>query len=233
MTQGTCVVMGAGPGNGAAIGRRFAAGGYPVALCARDSARVRDLAAAIPGAHAYVLDVREVQAHAPVVDRIRADLGPVGVLIYNAGAGAFANFDDATVEQLQHNWEVNARGLFAAAKAVVADMRAAGGGRIVVIGATAALRGGASFAPFAQAKAAQRVLAQSMARHLGPQGIHVSYVVVDGIIDLPRTRAAMPDKPDDFFLAPEQIAESVYFLAHQERQAWTFELDLRPFGERW
>lgn len=232
MAQGVCVVVGAGPGNGAAIGARFAAGGDAVALCARDRARVEALAAAIPGARGYELDARDVPAHARVFQAVRAELGPITTLVYNAGSGSFANFEDATVEQLEQAWEVNARGLFASAKAALADLREAGGA-IVVIGATAARRGGANFAPFAQAKAAQRVLAESMARHLGPQSIHVSYVVIDGVIDLERTRARLPDKPDDFFLKPEQIAESVYFLARQERQAWTFELDLRPYGERW
>lgn len=230
--SGVCVVVGAGPGTGAAIGARFAKAGYAVALCARDHTRVQALAAGISGARAYALDVQDIAAPQRVLGAIRQDLGPVRVLAYNAGAGSFANFEDATVDQLQHDWEVNARGLFTCAKAALADLRDTGGS-IVVTGATAALRGGAGFAPFAQSKAAQRVLAQSMARHLGPQGIHVSYVVVDGVIDLPRTRARMPDKADDFFLAPDQIAESVYFLAHQPRQAWTFELDLRPFGERW
>lgn len=229
---GVCVVVGAGPGTGAAIGARFAAGGYAVALCARDLARVQALAAGIAGARGYALDVQDIGAPARVFAAIRQDLGPIRVLAYNAGAGSFAHFEDATVDQLQHDWEVNTRGLFTCAKAALADLRARAGS-IVVTGATAALRGGAGFAPFAQSKAAQRVLAQSMARHLGPQGIHVSYVVVDGVIDLPRTRARMPDRPDEFFIAPDQIAESVYFLAHQPRQAWTFEMDLRPFGERW
>jgi NADP-dependent 3-hydroxy acid dehydrogenase YdfG len=233
MSQDVCAVLGAGPGNGAAIGKRFADAGCAVALCARERAHVAALAAAIPGARPYVLDVRDVPAHAQVLGTIASDLGPVRTLVYNAGGGVFADFDAATVEQLEEAWQVNARGLFAAAKAVVPDMRAAGGGAIVVIGATAARRGGASFVPFAQAKAAQRVLAESLARHLGPQGIHVSYVVVDGVIATPRARARLPDQPDAFFLDPAAIADAVYFLARQPRRAWTFELDLRPHAERW
>jgi NAD(P)-dependent dehydrogenase (short-subunit alcohol dehydrogenase family) len=112
-------------------------------------------------------------------------------------------------------------------------MLARGGGAIVVTGATASLRGNVRTAAFASAKAGQRALAQSMARHLGPKGVHVGYVVVDGVVDLASTRARMADKPDDFFLKPAEIAEAVHFLAHQPRSAWTFELDLRPFGERW
>jgi NADP-dependent 3-hydroxy acid dehydrogenase YdfG len=210
VTRGLCAVLGVGPGNGAAIAAKFAAEGHPVALCARNEQRLEEIARGIPGARAYRYDV-----------------------LYNAGAGAFANIDDASPESFQAAWEVNARGLFLAVKEMLPDMRAAGGGSIVVIGATASIKGGANFAPFASAKAAQRALAQSMARYLGPERIHVSYVIVDGMVDLASTRRLMPDKPDDFFMDPAEIAASVYFLATQPSGAWTFELDLRPFGERW
>jgi NAD(P)-dependent dehydrogenase (short-subunit alcohol dehydrogenase family) len=112
-------------------------------------------------------------------------------------------------------------------------MKARGRGVIVVIGATASLRGGARTTGFASAKAAQRSLAQSMARDLGPVGIHVSYVVIDGVIDLERTRSRMPDRPDDFFLQPDAIAETVYQLTEQDSSAWSFEVDLRPYAEKW
>jgi len=167
------------------------------------------------------------------VSRLRKALGPIDVLIYNAGAGAFEDVDQATPESLESAWRTNALGLFAAARAVLPDMRARGSGNIVVIGATAALRGGARFLPFASAKAAQRSIAQSLARKLGPEGIHVSYLVLDGVVDLPRTRAAMSDKPDEFFLDPDAIANVALDVVRQPRQAWTFELDLRPFGEKW
>lgn len=104
---------------------------------------------------------------------------------------------------------------------------------MVIIGATASIKGGANFTPFASAKAAQRSLAQSMARYLDPQKIHVSYIIVDGVIDLDRTRKAMPDKPNDYFINPDHLAQSVWFLTQQQPSAWTFELDLRPFGEKW
>jgi NAD(P)-dependent dehydrogenase (short-subunit alcohol dehydrogenase family) len=108
-----------------------------------------------------------------------------------------------------------------------------GGGAIVVTGNTAARRGMPAFAGFAPTKAAQRILAESMARSLGPRGIHVSYVVIDAVIDLPWTRKRMPNAPDDFFAKPDAIAETVWHLAHQEQSAWSFEVDLRPFGEKW
>ena len=118
-------------------------------------------------------------------------------------------------------------------QAVVPHMLELGEGAIVVTGNTSALRGKANFAPFAPTKAAQRSLAQSMARSLGPQGIHVAYIVIDAVIDLPWTRRALPDQPDEFFCKPDAIAQTVYSLAHQERSAWSAEVDLRPFGEEW
>ena len=160
-------------------------------------------------------------------------MGTISILIYNAGAGAFSNIEDADVESFQRAWEVNTRGLFVAAKQVIPQMRKLSGGSIVIIGATASIKGGANFTPFASAKAAQRSLAQSMARYLDPEKIHVSYIIIDGVIDLERTRKAMPDKSDDYFINSDDLAESVWFLTQQPPSAWTFELDLRPCGEKW
>ena len=233
MSKGVCVVVGVGPGNGAAIGAQFAANGYRVALCARNKERLNEISAKIKGCRAFSYDVKDAEASSKVFAEIREQVGPVNILIYNAGAGAFANIDDATLESFQDAWEINCRGLFHTVKEVLPDMRAAGSGNIVIIGATASIKGGANFAPFASAKAAQRGLAQSLARYLGPEKIHVSYVILDGIVNLQRTRQQMPGKPDEFFMEPSQIAETVYFLTQQPSQAWTFELDLRPFSEKW
>ncbi len=233
MNKGICVILGAGPGNGAAIATKFSDEGYRIALCARNEKQLNEIALHIKDASVYSYDVRDPNAPKRVFAEIRRQLGPVDTLVYNAGAGAFANIDDATPEEFQSAWEVNSRGLFLAAKEVIPDMRASGGGNIVAIGATASLTGNAGFVPFASAKAAQRSLLQSMARHLGPERIHVSNVIVDGVINLERTRKLMPDKPDEFFMEPAQIAESVYFLTQQPSQAWTFELDLRPYAEKW
>lgn len=112
-------------------------------------------------------------------------------------------------------------------------MRKTGSGNIIVIGATASIRGGAHSIAFASAKAAQRSLAQSLARQLGPEKIHVAYVILDGVVDLETTKQKMSNKPEDFFLSSEQIAQSIYFLATQPQQAWSFELDLRPYTEHW
>jgi len=233
MSKPVCVIIGVGPGNGASFARKFAAGGYEVALCARNEAYLNELAADIAGTHVYPYDVCATDAATGVFDRIRQDLGPVAVLAYNAGTGDFINIDKTTVEGLQLAWEVNTRGLFVATQQVLPDMRKAGGGNIVVSGATASLRGGANAAPFASAKAAQRSLTQSMARHLGPEKIHVSYVIIDGVIDIPYIREMIPDKPAEFFLPPDAIADAVFYLTQQPQGAWTFELDVRPFGEKW
>lgn len=233
MNKPVTVVVGVGPGNGAAFTRRFASQGYSVALLARNEQFLNELEGEISGARAYIYDVTSIDTAEAVFHRIREELGAVEILIYNAGAGKFSNIEQTTVDAFQRAWEVNARGLLVAAQQVIPHMRELKKGSIVVIGATASIKGGANFAPFASAKAAQRSLAQSMARHLGPKKIHVSYVILDGVVDLERTRQSMPDKPDEFFLKPDDIAQSVFFLTQQAQQAWTFELDLRPFMEKW
>ena len=233
MSKPVCVVVGVGPGNGAAFARKFASEGYDVAMLARNQDYLKELEVEIPGSKSFAFDVTDAEAASRVFGQIKAEMGPVEVLVYNAGSGLFGNVDDTTPDDFEGSWRVNALGCFVCAKQVIPDMREAKAGNLVIIGATASLRGGAYFAAFASAKAAQRSLAQSMARHLGPQGIHVAYVIIDGMIDLERTRKMMPDKQDDDFLQPDHIAESVFFLTRQPRSAWTFELDLRPFREKW
>ena len=227
-----CVVTGVGPGHGASFSRRFAAAGYRVAMLARSEERLRELEAKIPGAKGYATDVGDAHAVGKTFARVRADLGPVDVLVHNAGSGSFGSFLDTKPDSFEQAWRINALGLLLCGQEAVKDMLNAGRGAVIVIGATASLRGGAGTAAFAPAKAAQRSLAQSMARSLGPQGIHVGYVVVDGVIDMPRTRQLLRDRPDDFFLKPDEIADTVYHLVEQDRSAWTFELDLRPYGEK-
>jgi NAD(P)-dependent dehydrogenase (short-subunit alcohol dehydrogenase family) len=228
-----CVVTGVGAGTGIALARRFATGGYRPALLARSPEKLRELEATIPGAKSYPTDVGDASSVRDAFARIRADLGRVDVLLHNAGSGSFGPFDDVTLDMLEASWRVNTYGLLACAREVLPDMLAAGQGAIVVTGATASWRGGPGTAAFASAKAAQRSLAQSMAKSLGPRGIHVAYAIVDGVIDLLVTRSFLRDRPDDFFLKPDAIADAVWYVAHQDRSAWTFEFDLRPFGEKW
>ena len=233
MADKVCVVVGVGPGNGVAFARRFADDGYKVALVARSADKLAAYADAIEGAKPFACDVSDPAAIQAAFTAIKDTLGPVDVLLYNAGSGSFSTVEETTPEMLEQAWRINTLGLLAASRQVIPDMLARGGGAIVITGATASLRGGAKTTAFASAKAAQRSLAQSMAKTLGPKGIHVSLVIVDGVIDLERTRAMMPDAPDDFFLKPDDIAASVHWVAHQPRSAWTFEYDIRPFGETW
>jgi NAD(P)-dependent dehydrogenase (short-subunit alcohol dehydrogenase family) len=228
-----CVIVGAGPGNGAAFARQFSRAGYRVALLARGQEGLETLTAEIAGTRAYGYDAANPHDAERIFARIREDLGPPQTLIYNASTREFGDIDSTTPEAFERAWRVNTFGCLLAAQHVIPDMRAAGIGSIVVIGATASLKGAAGFVAFASAKAAQRSLAQSLARQLGPEGIHVAYVIIDAIVDMPAARAMMPNAPDSFFARPDDIAESVFFLARQPRSAWTFELDLRPFGERW
>jgi len=228
-----CVVVGVGPGNGASIASRFARAGYQCALLARDVEALARFEQLIPGSQGFPCDVTDAAKVESVFERIAATLGPIDTLVYNAGSGMFGNPEQAELEDLEKAWRVNSLGLFSAAKQVIEPMKAVGHGNIIVMGATAARRGGANFTAFSQAKAAQRSLAASLARHLGPAGVHVSYLVIDGVIDIPRTREMFSDKPDEFFLDPDDIAETVWQLAEQPKSAWTFETELRPFGETW
>ncbi len=228
-----CVVAGVGPGNGASCCRRFTAEGYSIVMLARNAVYLASLSAQLPGSLPIACDVRDPEAIETAFDRIRGEAGEVDVLIYNAGSGEWNSVEETTIEGMESSWRTNTLGLLVASQQVIPPMKARASGSIVVIGATASLRGGANSTAFASAKSAQRSLAQSMARRLGPTGIHVSYVIIDGIIDLERTRAARPDIPDEYYLQPDDIAQSVYDLTCQHRSAWTFELDLRPFGEKW
>jgi len=228
-----CVVAGVGPGNGASCCRRFAAEGYSIVMLARNADYLASLSAQLPGSLPIACDVRDPEAIETAFDRARGEVGEADVLIYNAGSGEWNSVEETTVEGMESSWRTNTLGLLVASQQVIPPMKARASGSIVVIGATASLRGGANSTAFASAKSAQRSLAQSMARRLGPTGIHVSYVIIDGIIDLERTRAARPDIPDEYYLQPDDIAQSVYDLTCQHRSAWTFELDLRPFGEKW
>jgi len=227
-----CVIAGAGPGNGLSLGRRFAEAGYTVALLARSETRLQELAGRVPGSRAFGCDVTDEAAVAATFERIEKEAGRVGALIYNAGAGVFGPVDDLDPAAFETAWRTNTLGCFLCARQVIPAMKEHGGS-IAIIGATASKRGGAGFAAFASAKAGQYALAQSMARHLGPQGVHVCYFVIDGVIDLPRTRERFPDRDDALFLQPEHIAETVYQVTRQPASAWTFEVDLRPAAESW
>lgn len=228
-----CVVVGVGPGNGAAFVRRFAEEGYRIAMIARSATVMDELKAELGEVRSYQCDVSDTRAITATFDRIAADLGPVEALIWNAGKGVWGSADDVALDAFEAAWRTNTLGAFAAAQAVAPGMKARGSGSILFIGATASRRGGAKTVAFASAKAAQRSLAESLARHLWPHGIHVALVVVDGIVDEPLMRAKLKDKPDDFFVKPEDIADTLVSLTWQRRSAWSFEVEARPFKEPW
>ena len=228
-----CCIVGVGPGNGAAFVRKYTKENYHVAMLARDHEYLSKLEKQIPDAKGFVLDATSVEQSKNIYSQIKEQLGPIETLIYNAGSRDFNNIANTTEQEFEQAWRVNTYGCFLAMKFSIAQMLENNQGNIVIIGATASWRGAEDFASFSSSKAAQRSLAQSAAKYLGPKGIHVCYVIIDAIIDRPAIRKRMPDQPDDFFIQADDIADSVYFLTQQPKSSWTFELDLRPYKEPW
>ena len=228
-------VVGVGPGLGAALARRFAQK-YAVAIIARKAEYLKSLAAELGATGAQILEVpADIGDRAQVeaaFTLIRERLGPPEVLLYNAGSGMFGTITDITPEQYEDSWRVNAYGAFLSAKAVVPDLIARGRGVILFTGATAGVKAGPKSVAFGPAKFALRGLTQSLARDLGPKGIHVAWINVDGIIDIPGRRERFAQLKEEDLLKPEAIAETYWHLAHQDRSAWTTELEVRPFKEQ-
>lgn len=233
MTAPVCLISGVGPGTGSSLARRFAEGGYRVALLARNEERLAALAQQLPGAKAYRCDVSDPAQVDAVASSVGHDLGNPAVVIHNAVGGAFGTFREIDPQILNRNFQVNTMGLLYLARRFAPAMISAGKGAIVATGNTSALRGKAGFAGFAPTKAAQRILAEAMAREVGPQGVHVAYVVIDAVIDLEWTRKRWPERSDDFFIKPSAIADEIWHVVHQERSAWSFNVELRPFAENW
>ena len=227
------VVTGVGPGLGASLARRFAQE-YAVAIMARSADYLRTLAADINAGGGEALEVKADVGNRAEVDAafklIHERLGEVDALLYNAGVGPFGSLADITPEQFESSWRVNAFGAFLCAKACAPPMVARGNGVMIFTGATAGIKAGAKSAAFGPANFAKRGLAQSLARDLGPKGIHVAWVNVDGAIDLPNRKIPGMSKAD--MLNPDSIAETYWHVAHQDRSAWTMELEVRPFKEK-
>ena len=232
MAQKVCLVTGVGPGTGTAIARRFS-DDYQVAMLARNAERLDSIAAQTPNAHAFPCDVTDAAALEASVAAVSAQLGTPDVVVHNAVGGAFGEFTTIDPAVLERNFAVNTVALLRLGQLVAPAMVERGSGAIICTGNTAAYRGKPTFAGFAPTKAAQRILAESMARTLGPKGIHVAYLAIDAVIDLQWTRRRSPDAPDDFFCKPDDIAGEVWHLAHQPKSAWTFDVWIRPFGENW
>lgn len=231
MTE-SCIVVGVGPGLGAAIARRFARGGFAIGLVSRSEKSTSPVAAEIAAAGG-----KSVSAHADVGDEasltaaigsITTALGAPSVLVYNASGFGMASFLDLTVKDFETSFRTSCIGGVIAAKAVLPAMVARGSGTLLFTGATASLRGGARFAPFAAGKFALRAVAQSIAREFGPHGVHAAHVVIDGQVDSDAARSRGATN----VLAPDDVAETYFQLHAQQKSAWSQEIDLRPSGEK-
>ena len=240
MVQPVALVVGAGDATGGAIARRFAAGGYVACVTRRDADKLAALRQAIEDAggrcHAFGSDARKEDEVVALVDTIERDIGPIEVLVFNIGANVPCSVLEESARKYFKIWEMACFGGFLNGREVARRMVTRGRGTIIFTGATASLRGGAGFAAFAGAKHSLRALAQSMARELGPRGIHVAHCVIDGAIDTAFIREHFPERyalrQQDGILKPDSIAEAYWMLHRQPRDAWTHELDLRPYMEK-
>jgi len=234
------LIVGAGDATGGAIARRFAREGFAACVTRRQLDKLQPLLERIRAdggsAHGFGSDARDEAQVAELVARIERDIAPIEVAVFNIGANVRFEVTETTERVYRKVWEMGALAGFLVGREVARVMAPRGRGTIVFTGATASLRGGAGFAAFAGAKHALRALAQSMARELGPQGIHVAHVVIDGAIDTAFIRQNFPEryalKDRDGILDPDAIAENYWLLHRQHRSAWTHELDLRPWLEK-
>lgn len=243
MSQGAALIIGAGDATGGAIARAFARDGLTACITRRPrnldslSGLVQQIEAEGGKARAFGVDAREEEATIALVDQIEAEVGLLEVCVFNIGANVRFGITETTSRVYQKVWEMAAFSGFLAGREAARVMRPRGRGTILFTGATAGVRGRDGFSAFSGAKHALRALAQSMARELGPQGIHVAHVVIDGAIDSQFIRETLPDADDrrarDALLVPDEIAKNYVWLHHQHRSAWTHELDLRPWCETW
>lgn len=236
------LIIGAGEGNGSAIAKRFAREGYVACVVRRNAEPLQALVSSIEAAggkaRAFPVDARKEEAVVALVDQIEREIGPLEVLVFNAGANVPSSILDETAQKYFKIWEMACFAGFLSAREAAKRMVTRGRGTILFTGATASMRGGAKFAAFAGAKHALRALAQSMAKELGPRGIHVGHIVIDGMVDTAFIRDNFPQvyterMAKEGIMLPEHIAESYWQMHKQPRDAWTFEQDLRPYMETW
>jgi NAD(P)-dependent dehydrogenase (short-subunit alcohol dehydrogenase family) len=242
--QPVALIVGAGDATGGAIARRFARGGYTVCASRRSLDKLQPLVEQIEAeggkAHGFASDARKEEEVVELIEQIESTIGPIEVLVFNIGANVPSSILDETARKYFKIWEMACLGGFLNGREVARRMVAREGeghkGTIIFTGATASLRGSANFAAFAGAKHALRALAQSMARELGPRGIHVAHTIIDGAIDTEFIRENFPERyalrESDGILNPDHIAENYWMLHKQPRDAWTHELDLRPWSEK-
>ena len=235
------LVIGAGDATGAAVARRFAREGYVACVTRRSEEKLAPLVERIRAeggeAHGFGSDARKEEEMVALVDRIERDIAPIEVAVFNVGANVRFDVTETTSRIYFKVWEMACFGGFLMGREVARRMLPRGRGTIIFTGATASLRGRAGFSAFAGAKHGLRALAQSMARELGPRGIHVAHPIIDGAIDTDFIRTTFPDlyarKEEGGILDPEHIAEAYWQLHLQPRDAWTHEMDLRPWTESW
>jgi NAD(P)-dependent dehydrogenase (short-subunit alcohol dehydrogenase family) len=235
------LVVGAGDATGGAIAKRFAQEGYVACVTRRSADKLQPLVDAIKAnggdAYGFACDARKEEEVIALVEQIESEIGPIEAFVFNIGANVPCSILEETARKYFKIWEMACFSGFLNAREVAKRMAKRQRGTILFTGATAGMRGAAGFAAFAGAKHGIRALAQSMARELGPMNIHVAHVVIDGAIDTDFIRESFPEKyatkDEDGILNPEHIAENYWYLHSQPRDAWTFELDLRPWSERW
>tara|TARA_A100000164_G_scaffold364134_1_gene382052 strand:- start:365 stop:1075 length:711 start_codon:yes stop_codon:yes gene_type:complete len=236
MSKPVCLVTGVGParGTGAEVAKRFAKGGYQVAMLARNKDNLAELEQMIQGTKAFPCDVGDLENLVNTIQSVRDELGAPSVVVHNAAKSSRGSILDLDPEDLERNFRVNTTALLYLARETIPEMLKANQGTILVTGNTSATRGITNWGFFASTKAAQRILAESIAREFGPKGIHTAYFVIDALIDTPRTRPIMgAGKPDEFFSKASAIADEMFHVAHQDRSTWSFNVELRPFGEVW
>jgi NAD(P)-dependent dehydrogenase (short-subunit alcohol dehydrogenase family) len=239
--QQVCCVIGAGDATGSAIARRFAKEGFAVCVARRNEDALWPLVQQINAedgkAIAFGLDARREDQVTNFFNRIEQEVGPIEVMVFNVGGNVRFSILETTAQKYFKVWEMCAMAGFLAGREAARVMLPRGRGTLLFTGATASVRGAAGFAAFAGGKAALRALAQSLAREVGPQGLHVAHIIIDGLIDTAFAREhfaqRVSDAGPDGILNPEHIAEAYWWLHQQPRDAWTFELDLRPSVERW
>ncbi len=227
-----CFITGVGPGTGTAIARRFAEAGYRLALNARDEGRLIKLAREFDDSIVLAADISHPKARQAMLEKLLQYDVPK-VVVNNAVGGTFGTYLEIDPNDLARNFSINVEAMLALARGIIPHMIDRGGGVFLATGNTSAYRGKPNFAGFAPTKAAQRVLLESIARTVGPQGVHCAYVAIDAVIDLEWTRKMAPEKPDEYFCRPADIADEVFRIASQKRSAWSFETVIRPFGEEW
>ncbi|WP_417517158.1 SDR family NAD(P)-dependent oxidoreductase [Minwuia sp.] len=233
MAEKHCLVIGVGPGVGLHTVRAFRDEGYTVSMIARHAGRLESWAREEAGTHGYPADLVDIEGYKSVLRRIVDEQGLPDVIVYNAAMASFGAYEDITVESFETAFRVNATGLLVTAQTLCPAMVERGHGRLMVTGNTGSLRGKPNFIGWSPSKAGGRIVAEALARNLGPKNVHVAYIVIDALIDMPFARKRWPDLPDDVFAKPADLASEIYRVAHQPPSARSFLVEIRPSGEPW